>query len=418
MFKFFKNWKKKPHDEYFLALDIGTEFVKALVYKVVESRAEIHGVGRVRQKLGDMQGGAITDIAGVIQNCKKAITEAEEMAKAKVSRVIMGIAGELVKGSTTTVHYERTTPTSQITLSELKNIVHRVQWKSFDQVRSQLAWETGFPEIDVKLVNAAVVDVKIDGYRITNPLGFQGKDVTIAIFNAFAPLVHLGALQTVAEELNLEVMAISAEPYAVARAVKQDDEHLSAIFIDIGGGTTDLAVVRDGGVEGTKMFALGGRSFTKRLSQVLSVSFTEAENIKLAYSRGRLDRVSTAKVMRAIESDIEVWISGIELTLVDFYNLDFLPAKIYLCGGGAGLPEIKEALETHKWSDQIPFTQRPVVEIIAPADVTYVVDQTGCLENYQDITPMSLASLGMSLEVKEEAVVARILSKVAKLMQV
>jgi len=392
--------------------------VKALVFKIVEDKIEIYGLGQCRQKLGDMQGGAVTDIGGVIWNCKKAITEAEEMAKTKVSRVIMGIAGELVKGSTTTVEYERSNPNSQINLSELKNIVNRVQWKSFDQVRSQLAWETGYPEIDVKLVNAAVVDVKIDGYRITNPIGFQGKDVSISIFNAFAPLVHLGSLQTIAEELDLEVLAISAEPYAVARSVKQDDIHLSAIFIDIGGGTTDIAIVRDGGVEGTKMFALGGRSFTKRLARVLNVSFSEAENIKIAYSRGRLDRASTLKVRKAIEGDIEVWLSGIEVTLSDFYNLDLFPTQIYLCGGGAGLPEIKSALEKHEWSDDVAFARRPNIEVIKTSDVTYVKDKTRLLNSHQYITPMALCSLAIDIGETEDAVVSGILKKVVKLMKV
>ena len=401
-----------------LGLDVGTEFVKALVFKINEKgKVEIWGVGRCRQKLGDMQGGAVTDIAGVVWNCKKAISDAEKMAGCVVSKAIMGIAGELVKGSTTTVQYERNNPNTKITLGELKNIVHRVQWKAFDQVRSQLAWETGYPEIDVKLVNAAVVDVKIDSYRITNPLGFQGKDVSIAIFNAFAPLVHLGALQTIAEELSLDVMAISAEPYAVSRSVKQDDINLSAIFIDIGGGTTDIAIVRNGGVEGTKMFALGGRSFTKRLAQVLNISFTEAENIKVSYARGRLDRSSTLKVQKAIAADIAVWISGIEVTLSDFYNIDLLPSQIYICGGGAGLPEIKEALEKHRWSEDVRFARKPSVAMIQPSDVTYVVDKTGVIDNYQYITPLALCGLAVDMADDDSAVVSRILKKVIKLMK-
>jgi len=415
--KLIKKLSSSKKGQYFLGLDIGTEFVKALVFKVEEGKANIYGLGKCRQKLGDMQGGSITDIGGVIWNCKKAITQAEDMVGGKATKVIMGIAGELVKGATSTVNYERSDPDAQINISELKNIVHRVQWKSFDQVRSQLAWETGYPEIDVKLINAAVVDIKIDGYRITNPIGFQGKDVNISIFNAFAPLVHLGALQTVAKELKLDVVGITAEPYSVARAVKQDEEHLSAIFIDIGGGTTDIGIVRDGGVEGTKMFAFGGRSFTKRLSKVLNTSFYKAENIKIAYSKDRLDRASNLKVSEAIESDVDVWLSGVEVTLSDFYNLEFLPSTIYLCGGGAGLPEIKKGLENHKWASDLPFVRKPTVEIVRPEDVTLVVDKTGLLNNHEYITSMSLCSLAIDIEDDQELIVSRMLQKVVKLMQ-
>jgi len=419
MFKFFK--KKEQDDNYVLSLDIGTEFVKVLIVELYddngETKGRVKGVGRQRQGLGDMQSGAITDIGGVIENCKKAILQAEEMAGRMPRQVIMGIAGELVKGATSVISYDRADPTSQITLSELKNIVHKVQWKAFDQVRSQLAWETGYPEIDVKLVNAAIVDVRIDSYKIQNPIGFQGKEISISIFNAFAPLVHLGALQTVAEELSLEVLAISAEPYAVARCVEGDDTNMSAIFIDVGGGTTDIGVVRDGGIEGTKMFALGGRSFTKRLSQVLNVSFEEAEKIKLTYSRNRLDKASTLKVQDAIENDIEVWIAGVEMTLKDFYNVDILPSEILLCGGGAGLPEIAKYLERTKWWKDLPFAKKPKVKFIKPEDVKHLEDMTGKLKDHQDVTPMCLGSLALSISSDDE-VVGNVLRKVVRLLQV
>jgi cell division protein FtsA len=418
MFNFFK--KKEKENSSVLSLDIGTEYAKCLVINYPKQEGapgEITGCSKIRQKLGDMQSGAITDIGGVIENCKKAIDEAIEMAGIKPHQVIMGIAGELVKGATSVITYDRSDPTSQITFAELKNIVHKVQWKAFDQVRSQLAWETGYPEIDVKLVNAAIVDVRIDSYKIQNPIGFQGKEISISIFNAFAPLVHLGALQTVAEELNLDVLAISAEPYAVARCVEGDDKNMSAIFIDIGGGTTDIAVVRDGGVEGTKMFALGGRSFTKRLSQVLNISFEEAEKIKIAYSNKRLDKAATLKIRDAIENDVEVWISGVEMTLKDFYNLDILPSDILLCGGGSKLPEITKYLEGSSWWKDLPFAKRPRVKFIKPEDVSGLVDLTKLLKSQQDITPMCLGSLAMQMT-SEDEIVGKVLRKVVRLMQV
>jgi cell division protein FtsA len=64
----------------------------------------------------------------------------------------------------------------------------------------------------VRLVHAAVTGAAIDGYALTNPVGFQGRHVKIGIFNAFAPLVHLGALQSVASQLDLELLEIVAEP--------------------------------------------------------------------------------------------------------------------------------------------------------------------------------------------------------------
>lgn len=412
-------FKRDKLGQYALALDVGTEVIKALIFKIdlEEGRGEVIGVGRQRQKLGDMQSGAVTDIEGVMHSCEKAITEAEKMAGLRPNQLILGIAGELVKGSTTTVHYERLKPKTKIDLPELKNIIHKVQWKAFDNVRKQLSWETGLSEIDVKLINAAIVDVRIDGYRVTNPLGFQGKDISIAIFNAYAPLVHLGALQTIAADLDMDLLSIAAEPYAVARCTGVENAvEFSAIFMDIGGGTTDVAVVRDGGVEGTKMFALGGRAFTKRLSNELEINFVEAEELKIKYSHDLLPSDLMHKVKNILDPDCKVWLSGVELALEEFSNIDLLPARILLCGGGSALPGIKTSLLNPEWIKKLPFAKPPLVHFIKPDDVTNIIDKTGKLIDQQDITPMALANLALDLA-GEEGMIEEILRRVVRLIQ-
>src|SRR3990172_11139965 len=96
------------------ALDIGTEFAKALVFEVDDDRsAHVRGVGRRRQGLAHMQSGTVTDIAAVVDNCQVALQEAEEMAGFRSSQVIIGIAGELVKGFTTSLSQERKRPEEQ-----------------------------------------------------------------------------------------------------------------------------------------------------------------------------------------------------------------------------------------------------------------------------------------------------------------
>ena len=89
--------------------------------------------------------------------------------RARGPTAIVGIAGELVKGTTTTVHYERGNPEARIDFPELKNIIQKVQAKAYQRIQEQISWETG-QDIDVKLINAAIVDVRIDGYQVTNPI--------------------------------------------------------------------------------------------------------------------------------------------------------------------------------------------------------------------------------------------------------
>lgn len=410
----------RSSSDYLLSLDIGTEVVKALVFKIDENAGVgiVKGVGRARQGLKDMHSGAVSDIAGVIANCHQAITMAENMAGVKkIGKAVVGIAGELVKGTTTTVHYERINSEIRIDLPELKNIIQKVQWKAFDRIRSQLAWETGHSEIDVQLINAVIVDVRIDGYKVVNPVGFQGRDVSISIFNAYAPLIHLGALQKIGDELKLDIINIAAEPYAVARSMGiEDSVDFSAVFIDIGGGTTDLAVVRNGGLEGTKMFGLGGRAFTKRLSRELSIGFEEAEVLKIKYAEGRLSKDVSFKVEKILNDDCEVWLRGVELTLAEFSEADLLPHRFFLCGGGSGLPGIKKALLSQSWRKNLPFARNLEVSFLQPKDVVNIVDETNRLKDPQDITPMGLANLALDF-CGEEKVITEILRRAVKIIQ-
>jgi cell division protein FtsA len=395
--KKFMNKKSASTEQYLVSLDIGTEFVKALIGRVNNDNVEIIGVGRQRQRLSDMQSGAVTDIAGVVENCDAALKVAEQMAGVVAKDVVIGIAGELVKGAATTIKYKRQHPETPIDMPELQKILDKVQYRAFQRAREQLSWETGYAEIEVKLVNTAIVDVEIDGYRVTNPIGFQGRDVSIQLFNAFAPMVHLGALQSVASNLDLNLINIAAEPFAVAKSVgQQDSNEFSAIFIDIGGGTTDIALVNNGGVEGTKMFAIGGRSFTKRIAQVADTSFDRAEEMKMAYSSGDTMTARAKKqVEDAVNNDIKVWLAAVELSLAEFNKVDHLPAKILLCGGGTGLPQIAEALKGKDWYKNL--ARKPTVAHISPSEVNRVKDMTGKLTSYADITPMGLANLGLDV---------------------
>ena len=89
--------KNKVVNDYIVALDIGTEYVKALIAKLNDDKLNIVGVGRAHQELSDMYSGAIADISGVVRNCEEALSEAEAQAGLQAKHVVIGIAGELVR---------------------------------------------------------------------------------------------------------------------------------------------------------------------------------------------------------------------------------------------------------------------------------------------------------------------------------
>src|SRR3990170_6847750 len=137
------------------ALDIGTEFAKALVFDIEDGgKGVVRGVGRKRQGLAHMQSGTVADISAVVDNCAVALQEAEEMAGFRPEQVVIGIAGELVKGFTTFHDQGRLKPEQPISESELGKLIEGVQRRAMQDAERSVTWETGLPSVDVRLVHA------------------------------------------------------------------------------------------------------------------------------------------------------------------------------------------------------------------------------------------------------------------------
>ncbi|HLZ80483.1 MAG TPA: cell division FtsA domain-containing protein, partial [Ktedonobacteraceae bacterium] len=238
-----------------------------------------------------------------------------------------------------------------------------------------------------------------DGQTVANPVGFRGRHFTLTLFSAFAPLMQLGALETVAQGLDLTLVSIVAEPYALARCLSTNaGSDSGAIFIDIGGGTTDIALVRQGGIEETRMFALGGRTFTRRLSTNKGVSVKDAEKLKLAYSSGNLKGSDRDEIQAILAPECQTWMDSIELLIEELAKGELLPPAIYTVGGGSALPDLRQKLESFPWTERLPFARQPIIQTVEPEMVTSIADPKELLKNAQDITPMALAYQAIELQ--------------------
>ncbi len=386
----------------YTALDIGTAYAKAIIIEVQDDIGVVLGVGRHQQSYSHMSDGMVTDIPGVIANCNEALVQAEQAAGGIIApSTVIGIAGELVKGSSITITRQRQQPTKPISPEELESMISSAQQKLLKIAKERIAAETGYQNIEVRLTNAAVISVRIDGQPVSNPIGFRGRHFNLTLFSAFAPLMQLGALETVAQGLDLTLVTIVAEPYALARCLSTNASADSgAIFIDIGGGTTDIALVRQGGIEETRMFALGGRTFTRRLAASKGLSLKEAEKLKLSYSTGGIKGSERDEIQNIFASKGEL-----------------LPPAIYLVGGGSGLPDLRKKLEDFPWAQRLPFSREPLIETIQPGMVTSIADPDHMLKNAQDITPMALAFQAIELQ-NENDVLERALYRVIHQMHI
>jgi len=403
----------------FTALDVGTSYAKAMIVEVHGDEFEVLGVGRHPQSYSHMSDGIVTDIPSVIENCNQALLKAEKAAGGIIAPpAIIGIAGELVKGSSTRVSRQRPNPNKPITAEELDSLITAAQQRLLKDARERIAAETGYMNIEVRLTNASVIAVRIDGPLVTNPVGFCGRHFALTLFSSFAPLMQLRALEAVAQGLDLTPLAIVAEPYALARSLTTNaSEDSGAIFIDIGGGTTDIALVRQGGIEETRMFALGGRAFTRRIATGKGISIKDAERLKIIYSNGEIKGNARDEIHAILAPECQTWLDSVELLIDELAKGELLPPAIYLVGGGAALPDLHEKLERFPWTERLPFAREPIIRIMLPEMVPNVQDPRGLLINAQDITPMALAYQAVEIQ-NENDILERALDRVINNMHI
>lgn len=387
-----------------LAIDIGTEYIKTVVFTINDGKIEVIGYDRTKQEDASMSGAFIINIQSVVdavdKSIGKAFTMAENTSKSTLdlpSNVILGIAGELVQGVTILVNVDRDNPEKIIDKKELENTIRKVRMQTFESTKEELALELGIQSRHIEEINSVINSVYIDGVKVTNAEGFKGSELVYRVFSTFAPKIHIDSIKTVSEKLNLNLDQIVVQPYALSLAMeKMRDKNSNAVFIDIGGGTTDIAVVQGGDIVGTRMYAIGGRMITRRIEEVFNISYQEAEDLKFSYTDNKLDEGRSQKISSSLKEDIQTWITGLQLSLEDFEDIDIYPSNFYLCGGGALLPDIQEALIEHPWLKVLPFNIFPSFTFFFPSKVKSVVDKTRKAILPMDVTPLALAR--MSLE--------------------
>ena len=142
------------------------------------------------------------------------------------------------------------------------------------------------------------------------------------------------------------------------------------------------------------MFGIGGRSFTRTISSDMDLTYKDAEKLKVNLDHEQIKPAVKKQAEKAIDKTLEVWLAGVELALGEFESVDHLPNRILLCGGGASLQKLVDALETEDWYKELPFTKRPSVHHISPSEVVGITDSTGKVNDHTFITAMGLLRVG------------------------
>jgi len=255
------------HGELVAGLDIGTTKICAVIGEVFGERIEVIGVGTAASS--GMRKGVVVNIEATVKAVREAVEQAENMAGCEIDTVFVGIAGNHIKGF------------NSPGILAINN--QEIKQKDIDAVIQ--AAQTVKISDNQRIIHVLPQEYMVDDHTgIQNPLGMTGVRLVTNVHIVTADNTSLHNLLVSCNRGGLEVDEIVLESVASARTVlSRDEEELGVVLIDIGGGTTDLAVFCNGTIKHTWELALGGNSLTSDLSVGLRTPMQEAEKLKYMY---------------------------------------------------------------------------------------------------------------------------------------
>lgn len=399
--QFFKRATIK--EERYLVLDIGSQTVNSLFVLVSRGKGKIVSAAKILRLEAKPSEGVLANPAELVSTCAQVIRWAGA-SSLKDAKTIIGVSGGAIRGEVTSHHFEREDPKEKIDLLELKNIIHKIQWRAYEKIKRKLSLETGYSEREIRLLNASLQQISVDGYVVSDPLGLRGKEIAISIFNSYAPQSHLDVIEEIGRKLRLNIFYVVSEGCALAGALKAEIAgSQGAIVLDVGAALTAVTLIRGGACEGTKIFALGGASFTKKISSELAVGFWEAEEIKLKYSKNQLSQRASQKIAKLFEPDFAVLRAGIEMALLEFSQTEIFPPVIFLVGGASQLKGLDKYLSHYDWTQRLPFREAPEITYLRFEHLANLEDPFSFLKGPEDLPAAGLAGVALKTSLEGDA---------------
>lgn len=274
--------KGHRQDELIVGLDIGTTKVCCIIGEVTEEGVDIIGIGTHASK--GLAKGVVINIDATAQSIKHAVEEAELMAGVEVARVYAGIAGAHIKGfnSNGIVPIKE----NEVTVQDVARVV--------DAARA-----VAIP-MDREILHVIPQEYIIDGQGgIKEPIGMSGVRLEAKVHIVTGATTSAQNVSKCAKRCGLEVGDLVLEQVASAEAVLSDDEkELGVAVVDIGGGTTDIAVFVGGSVVHTSVLTLGGHHLTNDIAVGLRTPLKAAELIKQRYGCALVEKIGAEEVIQ------------------------------------------------------------------------------------------------------------------------
>ena len=338
-----------------VGLDIGTTKIVAMVGSRNEfKKLKILGIGK-SQSLG-VHRGVVNNITQTIESIKYAIEEAKvESGKQHIKEVVVGIAGQHIRSLQHSDYITRENPDKVIDNNDIDELINQVY---------KLVMLPG-----EEIIHVLPQDFKVDGQsEIKEPIGMYGSRLEANFHIVVGQVSSIRNIGRCIKSAGLEMGDITLEPLASADAVLSDEEKKAGIaLIDIGGGTTDVAIFKEGIIRHTAVIPFGGNVITEDIKEGCSIMGNQAEQLKIKFGSawpgenketeivaipGLLGRdpkeISLKTLSKIINARV---VEIIEQVYLEIKNYGHEEAKkkliggIVLTGGGSQLKHLKQLVE-------------------------------------------------------------------------
>ena len=375
---------------FFTGLDIGTSSVKVLVAEYTDNEMNVIGVSSV--KSAGVKDGIIVNIDVAAGAIKKALEQAEEKSGIRIDRVNVGLPANLLQIEPTQGMIPVTTDSQEITDSDVENVVKSALTKSMTPEREVISF---IPE-----------EFVVDGFQgIKDPRGMMGIRLEMRGMLYTGPRTILHNLRKTVERAGVQVENIVISPLALTRSVLNEGEReFGATVIDLGGGQTTVAVMRNQELQYTNIYQEGGDYITKDISKVLTTSQSIAENLKFNYGiaypqdasekeKFSVEVIGESTPVEVTERYLSEVVSARLRQIFDRVRQDLertraldLPGGVVLVGGGAILPGIAELAQEVLGANTKLFVPNQIgIRNPAFASVISFVEYVGGLEEVEKI---------------------------------
>jgi hypothetical protein len=347
---------------------------------------------------------AADDLQALLQACPSMLADAEAVAQQRADhwspadQILVGLPASQLRGRAWSIVQTRAQPERPVDERELEAMLGRALRLAVNRVRSAIRFSSArprggrpAPNSDAEswlLIEAALVTLMVDGRRVTDPVGFRGREIGATVFAALARAKTVEAWRKLAEKLEFGTLILTVAPMTVVLGLPEPE----GVLLDVGGDTTDLTLWRAGRPVALSSLPTGGNALTQLLGRRWGLSYEDAERLKRAYTDGLLDEADQARVLEVMSPAVRTWAEELEIALARLDQEQPLPHRLYLLGAAAALPEMMEAARALAWSERLHFARYPQLASLRPTDVPGVVNSTKLGKSVGDVSALALAA--------------------------